>query len=58
MKHISRVSKPLPVAAYEAPRNIFEIRSWTDIILVVGLSIEKFFDWIFGGYIVPRQIFD
>lgn len=58
MKHINHVSKALPATAsgYELPRNIFDIRSWTDIVLVIGLTAEKFLDWIFGGYIVPRDI--
>lgn len=58
MKHVSHVSKALPAAAYELPRNFFDIRSITDIVLVIGLSFEKFFDWLFGSYIVPREIWD
>lgn len=58
MKHIGPVTKALPATAYELPRNIFSIRSWTDIVLVVGLAAEKFLDWIFGGYIVPRGIWN
>ena len=54
MKHIGRVSKALPVSAqYELPRNILDFNSWTDIVLVVALTIEKFFDHIFGQNLLP-----
>jgi hypothetical protein len=51
MKHIGRVSKALPAPAYLVPRNIFEISSWTDIVVVIGLSIEKFFGFFVGQWI-------
>jgi len=54
MKHIGRVSKALPATAeipYLVPRNIFEISSWTDIVVVIGLSIEKFFGFFVGQWI-------
>jgi hypothetical protein len=56
MKHINHVSKTLPVGAYVPPTTIFGIRSWTDIIVVIGLAAEKFLDWIFGGYIIPQDL--
>lgn len=55
MKHIGRVSKALPAPAYLVPRNIFEISSWTDIVVVIGLSLEKFFGfWL--GQLIPDEL--
>ncbi|MCP4641746.1 MAG: hypothetical protein GY851_14990 [bacterium] len=51
---MKQITKPL--AAYELPQNLLDIRSWTDIMMVIGLALETFFDWIFGGYILPRGI--
>ncbi|GMU94105.1 MAG: hypothetical protein AMXMBFR4_31630 [Candidatus Hydrogenedentota bacterium] len=48
MKHIGRVSKALPAAAYQVPRNIFEINEWTDIVVVIGLIIEKWWGFWTG----------
>jgi hypothetical protein len=48
MKHIGRVTKALPATAYVVPRNLFDILSWTDIIVVSGLTLEKFFRFWFG----------
>jgi len=55
MKHIGRVSKALPAPAYLVPRNIFEISSWTDIVVVIGLSLEKFFGF-FLGQLIPDDL--
>lgn len=58
MKHIGRVSKALPATAevpYLVPRNIFEISDWTDIIVVIGLGLEKFFGfWV--GQLIPDDL--
>jgi len=55
MKHIGRVSKALPAPAYLVPRNIFEISSWTDIVVVIGLSLEKLFGfWL--GQLIPNDL--
>jgi len=55
MRHIGRVSKALPAqAALTPPTSIFDIRSWTDIILGLGLLLEKCHDWLFGTYLIPR----
>ena len=59
MKHIGHVSKAIPASAvlgYSLPRNIFDFTSWTDTVLVVGLTIEKFFDHLFGRYLIPRGV--
>ncbi len=55
MKHIGRVSKALPAPAYLVPRNIFEISSWTDIVVVIGLSLEKFLGF-FVGQLIPDDL--
>ena len=59
MKHIGRVSKALPATAeavpYLVPRNIFEISSLTDVVVVIGLSLEKFFGfWL--GQLIPDDL--
>lgn len=56
MKHIGRVSKALPATAYEVPRNYFDIMSWTDIVVVIGLTMEKWWGWLFGGYLLPEGL--
>lgn len=56
MKHINHVSRMLPVGAYAPPQNIFGIRSLTDIVVIIGLTAEKFLDWLFGGYIIPQDL--
>ena len=58
MKHTEPVSKTLPATAYELPQHLYEIRSWTDIVLLIGLAIEIFFDWLLGTYILPREIWE
>lgn len=55
MKHIGRVSKALPAAAYVRPRNLFDIMSWTDIVVVIGLTLEKFWGfWV--GTLLPEGL--
>ena len=55
MKHIGRVSKALPAPAYLVPRNIFEISSPTDIVVVIGLALEKFLGfWV--GQLIPNDL--
>jgi len=55
MRHIGRVSKALPAqAALPLPESIFDIRSWTSIVLGIGLLFEKCVSWLFGTYLLPR----
>jgi len=59
MKHIGRVSKALPAVAaspYQVPRNFFDIMSWTDIVTVIGLTMEKWAGWLFGSYLLPEGL--
>ncbi|MDZ4861094.1 MAG: hypothetical protein SGI88_19150 [Candidatus Hydrogenedentes bacterium] len=57
MKHIGRVSKALPAPAYLVPRNIFAISDWTDIVVVIGLTLEKFFGF-WTGRLIPADLRD
>ena len=59
MKHIGHVSKALPASAvlpYTLPRNILDFTSWTDIVLVAALTLEKFFDHLFGRTLLPNVL--
>ena len=56
MKHIACVSRTLPTKAYELPESPLGIRSLTDVIVLIGLALEKYFDWIFGAYIIPEDL--
>ena len=45
--------------AYQVPQNIFQLFSgWTDITVLIGLALEFFFRFIFGGYLLPEQLID
>ncbi len=41
MKHLSRISKSLPIIAYDPPTNIWDVRSWSDIVVGIGLLVQK-----------------
>lgn len=56
MKHIGRVSKALPATAYQVPRNFFDIMSLTDIVVVIGLTMEKWWGWLFGTTVLPDDL--
>lgn len=44
---------------YQVPQNIFQLFSgWTDITVLIGLALEFFFRFIFGGYLLPEGLID
>ncbi len=57
MKHLGTVSKALPANAFaHVPRNVFDVMSLTDIMVIIGLTLEKWFTWLFGGYLLPEGL--
>jgi len=39
------------------PRNIFDIVSFTNIIAIIALTLEKFFPWLIGfAQILPDEL--
>jgi len=30
--------------------------SWTDIVVVIGLTMEKWWGWLFGSYLIPEDL--
>ena len=54
MKHRKHVSPAMAFA--HVPRNLFDIISATDIIVVIGLTLEAWFAWIFGTFLLPEGL--